>query len=273
MVAKAAAAIVIASAYAVLLLSVSSTACTMLLQVHLLPSHVSPESLGGVVVVIDQLRASSTIVAALAAGASGIVPCLTTNDALEVRQRLGETVLLGGERHGKLIEGFDLGNSPLEYTPEKVRGRVIAFTTTNGTRALLHSASAAQVIIGCLNNQSDVAAAATRLAVQLKCDLHLLCAGTGGVVCMDDVLAAGAIAESVTRRADIRLSDTAMIAVRAFRDASATGLDRAMAEAIGGRNLVEIGMAADVTECTRQDIRPLVPLLSASEPVIRVLRE
>jgi 2-phosphosulfolactate phosphatase len=179
-------------------------------------------------------------------------------------------VLLGGERHGKLIEGFDLGNSPLEYTPEKVRGRTIAFTTTNGTRALLHAKAALHVLIGCLNNQDAVAAAAYQLASSECSDVHLLCAGTGGVMCLDDILAAGAIAESIRQLGPTTLADSAMLAIRAFHDAAASGLEAAMNDALGGRNLVEIGMVADVVECSRVNIRPFVPVFDTGAGEIRL---
>lgn len=231
----------------------------MLLHVHFLPAHVAPESLVGVVVVIDQLRASSTIVAALAAGAAHIVPCPTTEDALNVRRRLGPDVLLGGERFGKRIDGFDLANSPSEYTHSVVKGRTIAFTTTNGTVALLHARLAAHVVVGCLNNQDAVAGAAVKLAAHARCDLHLLCAGTGGAACLDDVIAAGAIAHVLDQFGEVTMTDTARIAISAFRDALLTGMEAAMAGATGGRNLIEIGMAHDVAECSRLNTRPIVP--------------
>ncbi len=240
--------------------------------VHYLPALVRPEALGGVVVVIDQLRASSTIVAALAAGAKRVAPCLTVEDARAFRERCGGNALLGGERHGKLIEGFDLGNSPFEYTPQRVGGQTIAFTTTNGTRALLHAVRAARILVGCLNNQDAVAAAAVEAANARRCDIHLLCAGTGGAMCADDVLAAGAIADAIADRADATHSDTAMIAAAAFREAARTGIERAMLSALGGQNLVEIGMAADVGECSRQNVRPVAPVFDQDAQEIRLVQ-
>src|SRR5690606_11896085 len=112
-------------------------------------------------VIIDVLRASTSVSAALQAGAARVIPFATIDDAKRFADKLaaaGEPPLLGGERGGVKIEGFDLGNSPREYTAERVGGRTIAFTTTNGTRALMAAASAARVYMGAyanLNQLSD----------------------------------------------------------------------------------------------------------------------
>ena len=107
------------------------------LSVHLLPELVSAEQLrGGVAVVIDVLRASTTLIQALASGATAVYPVAEVDEARELAEAFrGERVLLGGERGGRPIPGFDLGNSPCEYTPEVCRGARVIFTTTNGTRA------------------------------------------------------------------------------------------------------------------------------------------
>src|SRR5687768_3032349 len=120
------------------------------LDVHFLPELTSPEELaGGVVVVIDVLRASTTITYALAAGARELIPCLEIDDARAAATKLPPAqVVLGGERQGLPIAGFDLGNSPRDYTPERVGGKTVVFTTTNGTKAMLQCRQAARVLIG-----------------------------------------------------------------------------------------------------------------------------
>ena len=102
---------------------------------HFLPNLFdSAELRGGMAVVIDVLRASTTICHALAAGATAVLPCGEVEEALRLKQELAvENPVLGGEREGKLIDGFDLDNSPFRYTPENVAGRAVVFTTTNGT--------------------------------------------------------------------------------------------------------------------------------------------
>src|SRR5262249_5944787 len=148
-----------------------------MLCVHLLPSLTTPADLaGGLAVVIDVLRASTTICHALAAGAKEVIPCLEVEEARERANRYvpGDAVL-GGERGGLRIEGFDLGNSPREYTPTTVGGRTVLFTTTNGTRAMRQCTEAARVVIGAFVNLSPVCREVER-ALMAGRDAHLLCA-------------------------------------------------------------------------------------------------
>ena len=129
------------------------------LNVHFLPAMMNTANLaGGTVVIIDILRASSTIITALHNGAKRVIPCGTPEEARQIREQShADDVLLGGERGGVLIEGFDCGNSPAEYAPGRVAGKTIAFTTTNGTQALLKSAAAETILIGAFVNRRAVA--------------------------------------------------------------------------------------------------------------------
>jgi 2-phosphosulfolactate phosphatase len=173
------------------------TPMTRELNVHGLPSVVTPQELSqGIVVVIDVLRASTTIVHALEAGADTVVPCLEIDEARRVAAQLpASEVVLGGERGGLLIDGFDLGNSPSEYTAQAVEGRTVVFTTTNGTRAMMHCRQAQRVLIGAFVN----ARAVVEELVNAE-RVHLLCAGTEGDYSRDDVLLAGLLVERLTRR-------------------------------------------------------------------------
>ncbi len=111
------------------------------------------EVAGRVVFVVDTLRASTTICAALAHGARGVVPVASIEEAMKLAQTLERReVVLTGERNGVRIDGFDLGNSPLEMTEEAVRGRTLVMTTTNGTRAIVATAGAAAVYIAAAAN-------------------------------------------------------------------------------------------------------------------------
>lgn len=246
------------------------------LQVHFLPPLVAPEDLaGGTVIVIDVLRATTTIVYALAAGARAIVPCLEVDEARGVAASLASSDrVLGGERGGERIEGFDLGNSPLEYTPETVGGRTVVFTTTNGTRALRHCRLAKRVRLGAFVNLSAVVK-----AVADDGDVHLLCAGTRGAITGEDVLLAGAIAArlindgsgagspSVNPRPTFSLNDQARIAVACWQNLAGKGAalpahDELIVElrtVQGGRDLIELGFDADIEAAAAIDRFEVAP--------------
>jgi len=237
---------------------------------------------GGIVVVIDVLRASTTIVTALAHGATGVRPVLTIEEARDLAAggSPGSDLLLGGERGGLRIDGFDLGNSPLEYAPARVAGRRIVITTTNGTAALDASREAAEVLIGAIVNRSAVAARARALALGHRvADIHLVCAGTDGQVTEEDLLTAGAILDAASRlpNADRDTLDASAIAAldtfRVMLTASAdkghgkahvtlaSAITAAFAMSRGGRNLIDIGMQADLPAAAAIDSLAVVPRL------------
>jgi len=159
-------------------------------RVHLLPSLFEPEELrGGVAVVVDVLRASTTIIHALANGAKCVIPALDVETARNIACGVAPRaeVLLGGEREGVLIPGFDLDNNPFAYTEEVVNGKTIVFTTTNGTAALQRAALADRVLIGALLNIQAV----VRELVNDERPVHFVCAGTKGRITLEDALCAG----------------------------------------------------------------------------------
>lgn len=236
---------------------------------HLLPRLVEPAAFeGGVAVVIDQLRASSTITAALAAGAMWVRPVVSVEEARAQAAAASRgmpsppgvaRVLLGGERGGVRIEGFDLANSPEEYTRERVGGRGIVFTTTNGTAALAHAARARRVVVGCLANLSAV----SRAVQGESGTLHLVCAGTHGLIGLDDVLTAGAFVEDLLHhgRAVVE-DDSALLALetcRRTRMAGPIGVLGALRTSLGGRNLLALGLDADLQWCARSSVLDVVP--------------
>lgn len=200
------------------------------LNVHLLPELVpTDEQSESTVVVIDVLRATTTMLYALSAGAAAIVPCLEIDEAQRraAELRSNEKILLGGERGGLRIEGFDLGNSPAEYTPDVVADTTLVMTTTNGTKALQACSAAQQIYIGAFAN---VSALAIKLAAVPRIDL--VCAGTRGQITRDDTLLAGLLVEKLRRRSPTpcELNDQAALS----RDAW-LGLGSPLAElAVGG---------------------------------------
>src|SRR5476651_1845332 len=148
-----------------------------------------------VCVVFDVLRATSTFATALQNGAKEIIPVAEISEALEIKKTRPE-VLLGGERDGVKISAngidFDLGNSPREYTPSKVRGKTIVSTTTNGTRALRACAGAKIVLAASFLN---LGATAEFLRRKNFTEILIVCAGTGENAALEDTLAAGALCE------------------------------------------------------------------------------
>jgi 2-phosphosulfolactate phosphatase len=219
---------------------------------------------GGIAVVIDVLRASTTMVAALAQGAARVVPVADVDEARRLAAECRPTALLGGERGGVRIPGFDFGNSPREYSAARVAGKTVVITTTNGTAALAAARGAREILVGTIVNRSAVVDAIRRLAGPNE-HVHLVCAGTDGLVSAEDVLAAGAIldAAGADRNGD-RLDADAREALVAFRHVAANGdvpaaLVAEFRRSPGGANLVALGMEADLPAAAAIDSLPLVP--------------
>ncbi|MCK4236697.1 MAG: 2-phosphosulfolactate phosphatase, partial [Candidatus Krumholzibacteria bacterium] len=142
---------------------------------------------GSSVVVIDVLRATSTIVAGIESGAKEIIPVEDTETASRlVRPSDRGAKLLAGERKGLPIEGFDLFNSPLELTPDIVEGKTVILTTSNGTRAIVAASRASRAVVCCINNVGAVAD-----AVRSERELVIMCSGAGGKLAMEDLLCGG----------------------------------------------------------------------------------
>lgn len=228
------------------------------------------DTAGGIVVVIDVLRASTTIATALAGGARAVLAAASAAEAREAARVAGResgACLLGGERGGKRIEGFDLGNSPAEYTPGRVAGKLIVTTTTNGTAAIAACPDARAILVGAIVNRRAVAAAAVAAAATTDppAAIHLVCAGTDGVPTAEDLLGAGAILDAAGALAPPGIDSPAARALEAWRDClagaadPATALAAALAGSQGGRNLLAIGMGADIPLAAAVDTLAVVP--------------
>ncbi len=251
------------------------------LNVYELPTLVAPEELAGATaVVIDVLRATTTILYALEAGAREVIPCLEIEDALRTAASLPRAqVVLGGERGGLPIDGFDLGNSPLEYDPPAVAGKTVVMTTTNGTRAMGQCRMAESVLIGGFVN---AAALADRLAARQR--NALVCAGSDGDVTRDDVLFAGLMVERLQRRSAMayKLNAQAITArenwIASLPVPMATGAERLppplladqLRKSLAGQKLVAIGMEDDIYAAAQLDRFDLVPELDTQSFRIRV---
>jgi len=213
--------------------------------------------------VFDILRATSSMVTALASGAAAIVPVLEISDALAFRDKQPD-VLLAGERNGRRIQrdltgsiDFDLGNSPREFTRQKVQGKTIVMTTTNGTRALRACAGAQAVFVGSFLNMRALSAAILAVGPE---NLLVVCSGTHEEAAYEDTLAAGALCDLLWGGfAAGRIADSVHIArdvfLRAQRD-----LVTVMRHSRNAQRLLAISeLAEDVPYCLAQDTQTIVP--------------
>ncbi|KAF5061228.1 2-phosphosulfolactate phosphatase [Proteiniclasticum sp. QWL-01] len=224
-----------------------------MIQCSILPSHeaIHPEQLPGkTVIVIDTLRATTVMVTALANGARSIRCVMEPEEALRLRDDQ-PGLLLGGERHALKIPGFDLSNSPLEYTTETVFGRDLVMTTSNGTRTLLRTAGASEVLIGCLLN----ARAVMTRALESGRDILLLNAGTMGLFSLDDFITAGAMLHEA--RGAVSLTDLALAARLLYE--SCPEIHPALTESVHYGRLRELGLQDDLNYALRPNRLDVVP--------------
>ena len=256
----------------------------MNLSVHYLPQFVAEADLAeSVVVIVDLLRASTTICQALAAGAKCVVPSVEVDETFAKAADFSrDEILLGGERGGQQIEGFDLGNSPAEYTADQVFDRTVLFTTTNGTKALAHARLAQRILIGATVNRQAIV---DTLANARQVDI--LCAGTGGKVTREDILAAGAMVHSLTTtshqlhttpyttnewaEAASREWQELLTTARAFNRTTSQQFALELRDTLGGKNLLVIGHDDDLVFCARLDTHDVVPELDQTTGHIRLL--
>lgn len=221
---------------------------------------------GTTAVVIDVIRATSTIMEALANGARAVYPVASTEEAVQLAASLGrEDALLCGERKGVMIEGFDLGNSPREYTSERVAGKHLVMTTTNGTRAFMAVQGADRVLAASFLNIS-AAVAAVKGAERLL----VVCAGKEDRFSMDDAVCAGMIIRRVleARGGGGSLNDAGRAAVllAAGREATVEFL----ASTAAGAALLEVDLQEDLPFVAQVDRHGLVPEMD--DRVIRLPR-
>lgn len=243
-----------------------------------LPSALDARS---VAVVIDVVRATSVVATALAAGCDGVLPVAEVDEARRVAASRG--ALLVGERGGLPPQGFDLGNSPSDFTRERVGGRPIVLTTTNGTAAVRRCAGAAAILAAAFVNAEatcralarmlgdapepgdeerpvgpDPSPGAPRLADVER--ILLVCAGSGGVLCADDVAAAGCLAGSLALQLGTEPTDATRTAAALF-DAWRHDVHGLLVRSLSGRKLAAVGLARDLADCARVDAVPVAVLL------------
>lgn len=210
---------------------------------------------GKIVVVIDMFRATSVIVTALNNGCKEVIPYLTIDETLEHAKRLNKNeYLLGGERRAVKIDGFDLSNSPLEYTRELVENKSVLMTTTNGTRTLTKSISAERILIAAMINAKAVA----NKLLEINKDVVIINAGTNGNFSMDDYICSGYIInEMLKTKSNLDLTDIAKTANIIYE--SNTDIINYVKEATHYSVMKSLGLDDDIAYCTQKSIIDTVP--------------
>lgn len=206
----------------------------------------------GAAAVIDTLRATTTMIVILERGAVAVRAVADLEEAYAMKERDPE-LLLGGERNNRAPEGFDGGNSPFEWPKERVHGRRVVFTTTNGTAAIERARAVPRLVLAAIINAEAVG----RYLWQLERPTLLIASGTRGETALEDVLAAGAVASYWPRPTRTDAADVAC----ALYEREIKRLDLAVAESRHGQDLAKIGLADDLDFASRLNSSQVVPML------------
>ena len=223
---------------------------------------------GKTTVVIDVLRATSVILKALDVGAREVIPVGSIDFAMKISVNShGGQTLLCGERNTQIIDGFDLGNSPAEYTEGKVRGKSIILFTTNGSKAIVKAKYSKRVYIASFNNLSKLA----EHLVGLDTDVEIITSGANGVFCMEDTICAGALVKKMSEiNTNIELNDVTNASL-ILNEKYGSDIKQMMNNCEHGILLKENGLEADIEYCSKIDNIPLIPYFTGGE--IKLLDE
>jgi len=213
-------------------------------------------------IVIDVLRATSSFIIALANGAKDITP-FSEIDAARAEKAQRPLAILSGEREGNIINGFDIGNSPYDFSPAMVKGRSLISCTTNGTSAICAAREAKNLWLGALLNAPAVA----KTALIEQSDLVIVCAGTTGSPSLDDILAAGAIIKHIMEERIASLNDAALIAKQIY-GFYASDLYEGLLQAEHGAKLHRMGRGKEIEFCAQEGIYNICPYYDKISGVI-----
>ena len=214
---------------------------------------------GKVVAVIDVLRASTTIAVALANGARTVVPFESSDEAITRSKQLErDQVLLAGERKNLPIPGFDLGNSPVEFTESRVAGRNVFITTTNGTRALTSLQGARDVVVASYVNHAAVTAMLR--AAARESDILIVCAGDEGHFSLEDGACAGRYVRTITDQNPSITTNDAGLACALIDRTYGDNIAKIFEDSAHGQALAKAGFGDDLVACAAVDSHPVVPI-------------
>ena len=214
---------------------------------------------GRTAVVIDVLRATTTIITALERGCPAVLPVELPEEAIELARKFGrDSHLIGGERKGLKLDGFDLGNSPHEYTREAMAGRKVILCTSNGTGAIKQAAAAQArpLYLAALLNAPAVA----RNLLQAGNPATLICAGRGEAFALEDALCAGLITEQVLKHRGWKGTDAARSAAALWAHFGRTKIAAGLAGTDHGQYLSSIGFGEDLTLAAQVGGSDLIPV-------------
>jgi 2-phosphosulfolactate phosphatase len=230
------------------------------LDVFMSPGEIAPGDVQGrVVAVIDVLRASTCIAVALTNGARTVVPVEDVDEAITRSKQFDRSeVRLAGERKMVAIPGFDMGNSPLEFTQEAVSGRTVLITTTNGTRALLALQGARDIVVASYVNHAAVSAM-LRAAARSN-DISIVCAGTEGHFSLEDAACAGRYVRSISQRGSSMTVNDAAHACALIDGKYGDNIAEIFKDSRHGQALAEAGFGGDLVACAEVDSHPVVPI-------------
>ncbi len=222
---------------------------------------------GKTTIVIDVLRASSTIITALSNGAKEVVPVGTVEFAVKVSGGIfGGQTLLGGERNTKKIEGFALGNSPSEYTKEIVSGKSIVFYSTNGSRAIVKAKYSSNLFICSFNNLNALANHLKKMGE----DVIVLCSGNNNLFNLEDSVCAGMlISELTASNKNAELTDSSIGAMTLFKSFG-KNIFKMLSETDHGKLLIDNGFKDDLKGCAELNSSEVIPYYSGN--VLKVLK-
>ncbi|UCD64923.1 MAG: 2-phosphosulfolactate phosphatase [Candidatus Zixiibacteriota bacterium] len=223
------------------------------------------------VVVIDVLRSSTSICAALSAGAKGVIPMVGPGEAGEMWTKIGsDMAILAGERNGVRIENFQLGNSPAEFTAETVGGKFVIMTTTNGTAVFGKTYSASPVLSCALAN---ISAVADRLAQENR-DVLIACCGREGHFSIEDTLCGGMLVHQLKNKHGLAIeqNDASALALLLY-ETNQHRISEAIVEGEHARFLTSIGFEGDVTVASEIDSIPVLPFLKDGRLILEDNRE
>ncbi len=245
----------------------------MRVEVYASHTHVAEKDLRGKnCVVIDTFRASSTIITALSNGAAQVIPLEEVEQAMDLRASMGDVqALLGGERDGQRIPGFDMGNSPLEYVQEKVYGKTLIFTTTNGTQAIRMAQLGARAYVAGMINARRVA----KELLGLKEDVVLLCAGMEGKFAMEDAMTVGYMIKCLRYRnttVPLELDDLGVVC-ELFYEKTRGHQQEMLQLSCGYQILQSLDCQEDVSYCMEPDTVPVLPMVQDDRIILKKGRD